>query len=380
MLNFNFMQFKIDGENFLNALVADLVKNGLPVLSMPCDHLCFRVCTPSEYEFYKSALLANGRLLTEAPVNGRPICTFDMNEPFTTNNHTVHLVELPYPKPGTDYDTGFEHAEFVLNESFESFSTLHPNLDFKVSGNPILNPELILKIGTKQVKFHHQPLNRVIEIENADLTDIIFDFDGTIIQSRENIYEINRIVFSAATEREISHEESKSKFHTEFSKLFEAFGVVCSKRKQKAIESWGTVSSQFSYELFEDILKLLHRLYEKNARLHLWTARDEFSARKILKEHSIEHFFTTLSFANEVDSKPHAQSLKFDWKKVAKNKAIVIGDSPSDVHGAKNIGAISASALWDPHATKNPLIQAGTDLFFHQVKDLDQWLSRKLDL
>lgn len=379
-VKFDFAQFKYDGENFFNSLVQELAAKHVHLFSMTCDHLCYRVATSAEYEFYKSALLNSGQLLTEAFVNGRPICTFSLHEPFETEHHIIRLVELPYPKIGTDYESGFEHAEFVLNQCFDSFSAQFPDLDFKVSGNQNLNPELSLKLGSKQVKFHHQPLNRVIEIENAELTDIIFDFDGTIIQSRENIYEINRIVFSQAADREISIEESIGKFHTEFSKLFEAFEVTCQNRKQQAIESWGAVSSQFSYQLFEDILEILHRLHKKNVRLHLWTARDEMSARKILREHDIEHVFTTLSFADEINSKPHSNSLKFDWKNAAKNKVIVIGDSPSDVHGAKNIGAISASALWDPYATKKPLIAAGTDLFFHKVKELDQWLMTKLKL
>jgi HAD superfamily hydrolase (TIGR01549 family) len=377
---FNLTQFKNDGERFLSSLVNELAAKQIQLSSMACDHLCYRVATPGEYEYYKSALLTAGHLLTEAAVNGRPISTFQLNQPFLTGQHTVNLVEIPFPKQGTAYETGFEHAEFILSQCFDTFQVQHPTLEFKISGNPILNPELVLSLGRKQVKFHHQPLNRVIEIEKAEITDIIFDFDGTLIESRENIYEINRIVFSQATAREISLKESTSKFHTEFAKLFEAFEVTCPHRKQQAVKSWGTVSSQFKYKLFEDILKILQRLYKKNVRLHLWTARDEISARKILKEHTIEHFFTTLSFGSETDSKPNTHSLKFDWKTAEKNKVLVIGDSPSDVYGAINIGAISASALWDPYATKAPLIAAGTDLFFHKVKDLEQWLTAKLNL
>lgn len=170
-------------------------------------------------------------------------------------------------------------------------------------------------------------------------------------------------MFSQAANQEISREESIGKFHTEFQNLLKALKSLAKSRKQQAIESWGNVSSQFSYQLFDDILEILHRLHKKNVRLHLWTARDEISARKILGEHDIEHVFTTLSFANEIDSKPHSNSLKFDWKSAAKNKVIVIGDSPSDVHGAKNIGAIPASALWDPYARKSPLIAAERPIF-----------------
>jgi len=61
---------------------------------------------------------------------------------------------------------------------------------------------------------------------------------------------------------------------------------------------------------------LFLKLHGFGYKIHLWTARDEQSARRILNQHNIETFFTTLSFATVVDSKSHARSLKFNWKEV----------------------------------------------------------------
>lgn len=114
-VKFDFAQFKIDGERFLNSLVQELAAKNVHLDSMNCDHLCFRVANSTEYEFYKSGLLNSGQLLTEAIVNGRPICTFSLHELFETDHHLVRLVELPYPKIGTDYESRFERA--ILFES-----------------------------------------------------------------------------------------------------------------------------------------------------------------------------------------------------------------------------------------------------------------------
>src|SRR5690606_16920884 len=124
------------------------------------------------------------------------------------------------------------------------------------------------------------------------------------------------------------------------------------------------------------ILETLKGLKEENFRLHLWTARDEYSARRILREHEIESLFTTLSFATEIDSKPHANSLTFDWKLIKRNQVIVIGDTSTDIIGAKNISAIRGAALWDSHSKKSSLIEAGAELFFHRVEDFRNWLNR----
>lgn len=375
---FDFQSFQESGQIFLRELVADLMQIGLPADSFKSDHLCFRVRTMAEYDFYKQALAPHGRLLTEAMINGRAISTFHLVSPFRTGTHEVSLLELPAPKTGFPQPTGFEHAEFVIRECFTHFRAKFPNLDFIEAGGKTLNPELCLKLSKgRQAKFHHLSLDRVIDLEDAKIQDIVFDFDGTLIKSRENIYEINRIVFSRALNRDVSRQEAIEKFHPEFSKMFEAFAVTCPVKQIEAISSWGTISGQFSYELFEGVVEALSELRSHGFRLHLWTARDEASARKILFEHDLDGFFATLSFADHVQSKPHPGSLRFDWKRMGRNQVMVIGDSPSDMLGAGNIAAIRGGALWDPFAKKSSLIETGAELFFHQVADLTDWLMKK---
>lgn len=376
---FKTQQFRSEGENFLNLLMTEAESLGLPISSYQADHLCFRVETLEQYAFYKEAFSHEGELLTEALVNGRPIATYHLKEPFKVRNQVVNFIELPAPKPGTNYTFGFEHAEFVIQESFTAFAEQYPSLNFTRSGHKNLNPELCLKLPSGQIKFHHIPLDRVIEIEKAALTDIIFDLDGTLIQSRESIYQINRIVFSEATGREISLEESKAKFHPEFSKLFEAFEVTCPEKKKRALSQWGEVSERFFYPLFDGVAELLKNLSQLPFRLHLWTARDERSARSILAGHGLEHLFTTLSFANEVDSKPHSKSLCFDWQSAKPHTTLVIGDSPSDIIGAKNIGAIRIGALWDKNASERSLAAAGAEILFHELQEFENWLNLKTE-
>lgn len=372
---FDFNGFKDAGDDFLLNLSEKLLQAGIPVGDLKCDHLCFRVSTVEEYNFYKAALVDHATLLTEAMVNGRLISTLRLFSAFQVGSHEVSLLELPAPKAGTPYSTGFEHAEFVIAECFLAFRSKYPHLNFVEAGNQTLNPELCLKLGQRaQAKFHHLSLDRVIELEEAQIKDIIFDFDGTLIKSREHIYEINRIVFSNILGREVSLQESIDNFHSEFSKLFDAFSVRCPDKQSQAIASWGSVSSRFSCDLFDGVLETLRALKNHGFRLHLWTARDEFSARKILRQHDIESLFTTLSFATDVNSKPHASSLCFDWKVAGRNQVIVVGDSPSDVIGAKNISAISGAALWDTHSNRSSLVATGAELFFERVADFRNWM------
>ncbi len=375
---FDSQLFRNQGQLFLTKLTSELTTLGLPAQHLVSDHLCFRVETMEQYLLYKSHILNMGILLTEAVVNGRPIATFRLREGFRTNNHLVDLVELPSPKSGAGYSLGFEHAEFVIQESFESFAAKFPKLEFLKSGQKNINPELCLNTSVGQAKFHYVSLARVIEIELGQVQDIIFDFDGTIVESREAIHKINRVVFSEALGRPVSLEESKENFHSEFTKLFESFNLHCPDKKKIAVSRWSELSEEFNYNLFDEIFDLLVKLSSRKCRLHLWTARDQRSAMIILKQHGLESFFNTMSFATETDSKPHSKSLTFDWMRASKNSIVVIGDSPTDMLGAKNIGALAVAAVWDPYAHHNSLIAAGADLHFSKIGELDSWLTNKI--
>lgn len=373
---FDFEKFKNDGESFFRRLCSELSAKQIPIQNFTADHLCFRVEDMQDYTYYKNSLCKYGTLLTEAVVNGRPISTFRLKIPFLIENQIIDLVELPSPKIGTNYKIGFEHAEFVISEHFDIFKERFPHLHFAESTDKVLNSELIHHSEMGTVKFHHLGLDRVIEIESADIKDVVFDFDGTIINSREQIYEVNRIVFSEVLERHISLEEAINKFHPEFSRLFESFEVTCKNKKSSALQLWGQVAKKFLPETFDGVQEMLEKLKNNGKyRLHLWTARDEESARSILTSHNLDSYFTSRSFASSTHSKPHGNSLHFDWKSAPKNSILVIGDSPSDIHGSKNIGAIGAAALWDSNACKKKLVAAGAELYFRKPHELLEWLS-----
>ena len=372
--HFKMSEFKKQGEDFFNSLAMEMNRMDLPIGHLKVDHLCFRVQTQEEYKFYKGQLEECSQMLTEEQVNGRAIATFRLFEGFNTLSGLISLLELPSPKPGVDYKTGFEHAEFLIRESLQTFQKRFPAIQFRISGNKNLNPELCLETSAGRAKFHYTPLNRIIDIENANITDIIFDFDGTLIQSRQQIYQINSLIFSEICQREVTQLEAKEKFHAEFSKLFHAFEVSCPKKMEKAIEDWGKVSQKFEFPLFHGVTELLQSLKGTTRRLHLWTARDKASALKILRTHGIADFFTTLNFANCSRSKPHPESLSFEWAKTAPHSLLMVGDSPTDIIGGKNINAISAAAMWDEESNLDNLVFHGAELFFYETEELLAWL------
>ena len=369
----HYFRLLASGETFANTLSNELESLGLR-LGIP-DHLCFRVATLAEYQSLKAMLLARATLLTEAEVNGRPICTFRLpNEGFQTRKGPVEILELPAPKPGVAYPTGFEHAEYVISETFEEFQRTYPHLGFAAKTPQPLNSELVLETRVGNVKFHHSSLERVIEIEEAPLTDLVFDFDGTLIDSRREIYRINAEIFTELCERPVTLAESEERFASEFAKLFVNFDVSCEHKKLHGVKMWSELALSARFDFFPGTIELLHSLKEMGFRLHIWTARDSTSTARILKRNGLDPLFDTISCSSGIEAKPSVAGVSLDWRNARPHSLLMIGDSPTDIHGARNIGAIAAAALWDLHACERQLTREGAELFFRKPEELVNWL------
>lgn len=159
----------MDVQSFLDAIFEGLAQRKIDVSKFQADHLCYRVATLQEYELRKVELARIGALLHETVIGGRPIATYKFHTPLEYGNRLIPLIELPAPKKGSPYPSGFEHVEFVINESFESYMARYPDLVFELSGaTKKVNPEIRIELdGGLSVKFHHQTLEDVIACETA---------------------------------------------------------------------------------------------------------------------------------------------------------------------------------------------------------------------
>jgi predicted metalloenzyme YecM len=85
------------------------------------------------------------------------------------------VIELPMPKPNVYYKSGWEHAEFVIQEDLNEFAKKHAHIQWNLDGlsksfNKDVAVDLDKNIDTRlTAKFHNMNLERVIEIEKQGL-------------------------------------------------------------------------------------------------------------------------------------------------------------------------------------------------------------------
>lgn len=164
-------RFLREAKNFLILLAKTLSMTKFEVDWSCLDHLCYRVSTMGEYSEIKGKLGSLGELLIESTVGERLISTFKLNTPITFNNTEIFIIELPMPKLNNKYATGFEHAEFVISDSFDEIRLANSSIDFDITAlGKKINPDLRIEFTSGQsIKLHHQSLEDVIKYEKSVL-------------------------------------------------------------------------------------------------------------------------------------------------------------------------------------------------------------------
>lgn len=139
----------------------------LPIDLIQCDTICYRVETNERYEEVKQQLGEKALLLNEVEINGRLIASFALEEPLEAGTqHSISYIELPQPKPGSEYSEGIDHVQFVTRLPLSQFHIKYQNLPFETKGLANeLNPLLKLEGNEISVKFHDKHMGAVIELE-----------------------------------------------------------------------------------------------------------------------------------------------------------------------------------------------------------------------
>lgn len=99
-------------------------------------------------------------------IGGRPIATFQLDTPIRYQSREISLIELPSPKPGSPYTTGWEHAEFVIDTDFDQFIERYPSIDWDMRAyHKAINPDISIQFeDSTSIKFHRQSLDYVINV------------------------------------------------------------------------------------------------------------------------------------------------------------------------------------------------------------------------
>ena len=101
------------------------------------------------------------------------------------------------------------------------------------------------------------------------------------------------------------------------------------------------------YTLFDGMRELLVDLKVCGYELYIWTARPRRSVIETTKNLEIANFFSNIYCYDDGLPKPNPMGLQFLTEGFLKNEILHIGDSMTDVEGAKTYGIEVVAACWN---------------------------------
>jgi phosphoglycolate phosphatase len=203
------------------------------------------------------------------------------------------------------------------------------------------------------------------------IESIIFDLDGTLIDSSEGVIEATNYALTQSGEPKRKPEEIKRFIGYPLDQMFPAFCNVPIKIlkalfQEKARQS--VVKSTVSIHGAEEVI---HYLYSLNYRLAIATTKFSNHTTAILNKLGWEKYFETTVSGDEVKNvKPAPDILNLALKRMESdtNNSIMIGDTMNDIVAAQSIN-MKVIAIKSPYGNEN-LENYNPDLLLDNILEL----------
>jgi len=216
-------------------------------------------------------------------------------------------------------------------------------------------------------------------LKNHDAKLIVFDWDGTLMDSAAHIV--------ASLQTAISDLNLETKTNSELKNIIglglkEAFYALYPEATEKElVELTAQYREHFfdeqheSCQLFSGARELVEELDGKGYFLAIATGKGRNGLDKVLKETSMGNYFPITRCADESHSKPNPQMLLdiIDYYGVEASETIMVGDTEYDLQMANNADAHSIAVSYGVHE-KQRLLECNPLTCLDNMNDLHQWL------
>jgi phosphoglycolate phosphatase len=218
-----------------------------------------------------------------------------------------------------------------------------------------------------------------------EISAVIFDCDGTLLSSQGAVLVAARRLVEEITKKPVSEEEILKAYTPDMAAFAAHFNIPLESPEQilETMKLWQKIlhTTPATVQAFAGIEDLLVKLQDYQVELYVWTARDRRSTTRLLKELDLLKYFLDMRCLDDTDPKPSPKGIA---ELVAhlpnKDKIYVIGDSFTDIKGAKLYGAHALGAIWEASSRPQSLLQEGAEKLFKTPKEFSDYICPLLRL
>jgi pyrophosphatase PpaX len=184
------------------------------------------------------------------------------------------------------------------------------------------------------------------------ITTVIWDLDGTILDTTDVIFASYKYAFKKVLDKEVSDENVLAQFGKT---LYDAMGEMCPERANELVDAYRDHNHAHHDEMitpFPGVADALANTHRRGFYQAIATSKTEWLSRHGLKLFDLEKYFNeVVGYESSKKHKPNPEPIltALEKLKAEPNEAIYIGDSVADAECADNAGVHFVAALWGPN-------------------------------
>lgn len=210
-----------------------------------------------------------------------------------------------------------------------------------------------------------------------DIKLIIFDFDGTIMDTRKTIVlakqetmrQMGLVVADEQTCAKTIGLSTKIGFQYIYPELTDEMLDLCVQNYRRIFDE---TKEKVPPTLFADMVDTLTKLKEKGIVCTIATSRNRKSLREFLDKMNISNLFSYLLAAEDTALlKPNAEPVIKTLNDLSykAEQTLVVGDMPMDILMGKNAGVYTCGVTYG-NSDKDSLLEAGADFVIDGISEL----------
>jgi pyrophosphatase PpaX len=202
---------------------------------------------------------------------------------------------------------------------------------------------------------------------------VLFDLDGTLIDSGEMILASFRHATWTVLAREIPDEELVAA--TGGATIHDQMRAFDRDRVEELVEAYREHNEPLHDDLaaFDGVEELLARLVREGRRLGVVTSKRRKTVDLAFRVLPIGEFFDAIVTADQVERhKPDPEPVLVALERLGAEPedAAFVGDSPFDVGAGKAAGVFTVAVSWGGIHAEERLLAAGADVIVHSPQEL----------
>jgi phosphoglycolate phosphatase len=221
-----------------------------------------------------------------------------------------------------------------------------------------------------------------MKIMPNNLRMVVFDCDGTIVDSQRAIVEIMQATFESYNLRLPEREKILLGVGLELSVgierlLPELHGLdiskLCTTYRKLAIKN--RKNDKLGDPLYPDAESVIRRLHADEWLLGIATGKSRLGLDYVLNSYNLSHLFMTKQTSDSAAGKPNPEMLENAMRDtgVSPSNVFMVGDTTYDICMAVNARTRAIGVSWGYHKTEE-LLDAGAEIVLDNYQDLFTFL------